>query len=326
MQDSSLVIICTAVMAVVTAVQQTNADNIFVVNYGVGGAGWVGEYTSSGATVNANLISGFNGPIGIAASGTNPFVTNAFSNAMNPLTQDVVGEYTTAGQVVNASLITGLNEPISIAASGGNLYVGSVNGGGTGTIGEYTTSGAVVNPSLVPTRGATTYGEPYGLAISGNDLFVSKPYYCNTVGKYDATTGATVNAAFLTGLNIPYGLAVYDGHLLVGNLNDGTVSEYDANTGALSNPTFIQMGANGPYGMTIHDGDLFATNYGAGTIGEYDATTGATINATLVTGLTVRPESYSPLSRHRFRARSMADCYCWLELAFLKLCAPSLGD
>ena len=38
--------------------------------------GTIGEYTTSGATVNASLVSGLNYPYGIAVSGSNLFVTN----------------------------------------------------------------------------------------------------------------------------------------------------------------------------------------------------------------------------------------------------------
>ena len=41
----------------------TAHGQIFVTN---GAAGTIGEYTTSGATVNASLVSGLNGPIGIA--------------------------------------------------------------------------------------------------------------------------------------------------------------------------------------------------------------------------------------------------------------------
>jgi hypothetical protein len=46
-----------------------------------------------------------------------------------------------------------------------------------------------------------------GLALSGNDLFVANQSG-TTVGEYDATTGAAINANFLTGLNLPAGLLV----------------------------------------------------------------------------------------------------------------------
>jgi hypothetical protein len=71
-----------------------SADTIFLTNY-VNGT--VGEYTTSGATVNASLISGLGGLSGIAVSGSNLFVANNLLGT--------IGEYTTAGATVNASLI-----------------------------------------------------------------------------------------------------------------------------------------------------------------------------------------------------------------------------
>jgi hypothetical protein len=73
-----------------------NADNIFVVNQG---ARTIGEYTTSGATVNAALISGLNSPTAIAVSGSDLFVVNAGSGT--------IGEYTTSGATVATALISG---------------------------------------------------------------------------------------------------------------------------------------------------------------------------------------------------------------------------
>ena len=47
--------------------------NLFVAN---SSSGTVGEYTTSGATVNAPLVSGLSYPWGIAESGSNLFFTN----------------------------------------------------------------------------------------------------------------------------------------------------------------------------------------------------------------------------------------------------------
>jgi len=68
----------------------------------------------------------------------------------------------------------------------------------------------------------------------------------NTIGEYNATTGAAINASLIKGLNRPNGIALSGGHLFVTNQGGGTNN---------------------------------------GTIGEYDATSGATINAALVSGL-----------------------------------------
>ena len=80
------------------------AQNLYVANFD---NSTVGEYTISGSTVNASLISGLNVPEGIAISGNDLFVAN-FSNG-------TVGEYTTSGATVNASLISGLDRPYDIA-------------------------------------------------------------------------------------------------------------------------------------------------------------------------------------------------------------------
>ena len=56
------------------ALMSTNAargDIIFVTNFG---NDTIGEYTTSGTTVNASLISGLSSPEGIAVSGSDLFV------------------------------------------------------------------------------------------------------------------------------------------------------------------------------------------------------------------------------------------------------------
>jgi len=116
--------------------------------------GTIGEYTTSGGTVSASLISGLNYPYGIAVSGSNLFVANPFNNT--------IGEYTTSGGMVTPSLISGLIAPTGIAVSGSNLFVASQNiGSFDATIGEYTTSGGTVNASLI--SGLTT---AYGIAVA----------------------------------------------------------------------------------------------------------------------------------------------------------------
>ena len=130
----------------VLAMAGTAHAQIIVANYT---NSTVGEYTTAGATVNASLVSGLNGPYGIAVSGGNIFVAN-FNNA-------TIGEYTIAGATVNASLVSGLNGPIGIAVSGGNIFVANLN---NNTIGEYTTAGATVNASLV-----SGLNGPEGIAV-----------------------------------------------------------------------------------------------------------------------------------------------------------------
>ena len=68
------------------------------------------------------------------------------------------------------------------------------------TVGEYTTAGAPVNPALI-----SGLSNPFGIAISGSDLFVAN--FNGTIGQY-TTAGATLNPALISGLIGPYAIAV----------------------------------------------------------------------------------------------------------------------
>src|SRR5216683_706202 len=137
-----LVLAGLAASAALCAMPGTARAQIFVTSNVVDGKDTVGEYTTSGATVNAALLSALGFPTGIAVSGGNLFVTS-----LNNGTNGTIGEYTTSGATVNAALVSGLNSPQGIAVSDGNLFV--VTNFNNGTIGEYTTSGATVNAALV---------------------------------------------------------------------------------------------------------------------------------------------------------------------------------
>jgi hypothetical protein len=110
------------------------------------------------------------------------------------------------------------------------------------------------------------------------------------VGEYNATTGAPINADFISGLNFPFGLALSGNTLFVANSASNTVGAYDATTGAPINASLI-TGLRDPYGLAASGNTLFVANIAnptepIGTVGEYDATTGAPINANFITGLT----------------------------------------
>ena len=87
-------------------------------------------------------------------------------------------------------------------ARGQNIFVTNFS---SGTIAEYTTSGTAVNASLV-----SGLDHPFGLALSGSDLFVTNEGDspgAGTIGEY-TTSGGTVNASLVSGLDNPYGIAV----------------------------------------------------------------------------------------------------------------------
>jgi len=112
-----------------------------------------------------------------------------------------VGDYNvTTGAAISSSFIIGLSDPDALALSGNTLFVATQSGGGVGTVGAYdATTGAAINASFI------TAGNffPSGLAVSGNNLFVSDATSNGTIGEYNATTGATISASF----TMPAGVA-----------------------------------------------------------------------------------------------------------------------
>jgi hypothetical protein len=228
----------------------------------------------------------------------------------------VIGKYdSTTGAAINATFITpGFGGPASLALSGNDLYVASNNTPNV-TVRTYdATSGSLNNASFI-----TVPTQPTGsFALDGSYMFVS--YSGGNVGKFDITTGAAINSAFITGVSGGVEMALsgnnlylrtnstvlqYDattGGLINGSFITGligidktieisgnrlflafsaTVREYDATTGALINGSFI-TGLSGAKAFAIDGNDFFVANNT--TIGKYDATTGSAINASFITG------------------------------------------
>jgi hypothetical protein len=279
------------------------SGEVFVANYG---SNTIGEYTTSGAAMHASLVSGVGDPFGIVVSGSDMLVLNYNTGK--------IGEYTTSGATVNASLISlgsggqatspgaGLAVAGSdLALSGSDLFVVDQ----MDTIGEYTTSGATVNSSLI-----SGLSGPYGIAISGSDLFVTNTHGGGTgdgtIGEY-TTSGATVNATLVTGLSEPAGIAVSGPDIFVVNDGSGSIGEYTT-SGSTVNASLVS-GLSEPVGIAMSGSDLFVANQESGTIGEY-TTSGATVNASLISGLSepggicVEPsEAVAPATQLAFAVR-----------------------
>jgi hypothetical protein len=106
----------------------------------------------------------------------------------------------------------------------------------------------------------------------------------NTIGEYDATTGAVINATLISGLKDPFGIVLLGSNLFVTNRNNSTIGEYNATTGAAVNVPLV-TGLSLPFGLATDGTDLFVASTTNKQVGEYNATTGATVNASLITGL-----------------------------------------
>lgn len=193
-----------------------NGSDIYINNGGANNT--VGEYTTSGGTVNSTLISGLNGLGGIVTDGSYLYVVNSGSGK--------IAKYTTSGTLVNSSLVSQLTSAGALAISGNDLFLGYTNG----AVGEWTTSGTLVSQFLLSGFSSGISA----LAISGNNLFVAGNN--GTIGEY-TTSGGILNASLVTGLTEgAYGMAATSSQLFVaqyGNaqLNAGSGSVYEYGLG-----------------------------------------------------------------------------------------------
>jgi len=102
-----------------------------------------------------------------------------------------------------------------------------------------------------------------------------------TVGKFDVS-GTVVNAALISGLSAPFGIAASDTHLFVSNNNTGDIGQYGFD-GSMVNSALISL--PGVTGVTVSGTDIFLSSQFDGTIKRYN-TAGALINGSVASGLT----------------------------------------
>jgi hypothetical protein len=255
--------------ALAWATPSSTHGQIYVTNF-LGNT--IGEYSMSGGTINAALVTGLNSPSGIVVSGGKLYVANF---AQGNAGAGSIGEYdATTGAAINPSLITGLNGPINVAVAGGHLYVGSFD---DSTISVYdAAAGAPVSTPLISGIFAGR------LALSGSNLYALSDAY--TVGEY-TLTGATVNSTLASGLPLsPDCVTASGSQLFLSYVGTSTVGKYDAVTGAVINAALVS-GLSSPRGTAVSGSNLFVANAQGNTIGEYDTTTGAPVNTVLISGL-----------------------------------------
>ena len=214
-----------------------SGSSLFVANHVIG---TISEFTTSGALVNASLVSGLNQPTAVAVSGSDLFVEN--------LGDGTIGKYNAiTGATVNAPLVSGLtNSQVFIAVSGSDLYVMQDKGSPLhDTISKYSTSGVLENDSMI-----TGLVIPKALAASGSDLFVSLPF--QGIAEY-TTSGNLVNSKLVPPLPDVCGIAASGPGLFVINFNGGTIGEYDATTGATINASLVSGLSNPAYIAVVTD-------------------------------------------------------------------------
>jgi hypothetical protein len=161
---------------------------------------------------------------------------------------------------------------------------------GSKTVGKYdAVTGGAINATLISSSQMGLNG-PDSLAVDGNNhLFVVTtsnvaPVPDDTIGQFDATTGATINPSFIS-TSYTFGLAT-DGHsrLFVPSYTRG-VAAYDATTGATNNANLIRFGGGIDSIAWDHNNGIIVPSFIDGTVGRYDSVTGSPLNATLISGL-----------------------------------------
>lgn len=179
-----------------------SGNYIYVANYELNSISRIDATTGEG---DAYFIEGGNTvplayPYAVAIKGSVLYVSNNYLNANDDVyisTYDV-----TTGTLINANFIQIATGGLyGLAVKDNHLFV-SIYDGSPPRGAEYNaTTGALINNSFV-----TTVGEPWGLAVVGNTLFVVSQNE-NIIYEFDATTGAQLSQS-ITVADTPTAISV----------------------------------------------------------------------------------------------------------------------
>ncbi len=160
-----------------------------------------------------------------------------------------------------------------------DLFVSDLYGGSG--ISEYTPSGARVAKPLIA---GSEVSQPFGMAISGNTMYVAN-MGSDTIATYNATTGAAINTSFISGvgLNQPADLLLSCDTIYVariggsgpGDAYHGAIYAFDATTGAMIGTGPLATGLDYAEYMALSGNNLYVSTWNSVT--EINATTGAII-------------------------------------------------
>jgi hypothetical protein len=188
-----------------------------------------------------------------------PIHPNIPSNAGSPATSYSITPALPTGLALSSStgVVTGIPTAVSPSAN-------------------YTVTGT-------NSAGSTTVPLNITVNVRAQLLVCTFPGDFGTLGEYDALTGATTNASFLTDPSAQVSFVASGNVLYVADPGTNNLEEYNATTGAVINANFI-TGLFYPSCIAINGNTLFIAD-ADNTISTYDATTGAVIAADFVTGL-----------------------------------------
>lgn len=231
----------------------------------------VGEFTTSGETVDASLIqqssTTYNWNNGGLAYDGNGHLFVGTGNA--------VGEYTTAGTVVNSSLISSLNDVFSIVVDGGHLFVIWETTEYVPYVAEFSTNGTPINVSLISLNGKN------GVSLRGDGnghLFLLTG---STIEEY-ATSGAALYLPLVNFSSYCNAFAVDKSGYIYADNGNGGVSKYTM-TGTLVDASLISGLPSSLSDITVDaNGNVFLLM--GNSIAEYSSS-GLLIKSSIISGL-----------------------------------------
>jgi len=192
----------------------------------------------------------------------------------NNYTRNNVGRITLGGLVVAALALAAT----SVQADD-DLFVSDLYG--NSGVSEYTPAG---NPVAQPFIPGSDLSQPFGMAISGNTMYVAN-MGSDTISTYDATTGAPINASFISGvgLNQPADILLSGDTLFVASIggsgpsdaNQGAVYAFNALTGAMIGTGPLATGLDYSEYLALSGNNLYVSTWDSVT--EINATTGAIV-------------------------------------------------
>lgn len=249
------------------------------------GTSAVGAFKSTGATINANFVTGLAGFGGIVQSGNILYVTSVVVSSNGESSQNVVATYNaTTGALINPSFVAyPVNvefQPAGMCISDGYLYVVAT---AQNAISKFDATTGEGNPYFIQNQSNNGLNGSYAIAIKGKIIYVTNNYLNPNgyyyISEYNADTGKLINANFIqvTTSGELYGLAVKDNHLFVTQYGgSSSVAEYNATSGAVINPNFIPLPET--WGIAVSGNTLFVASYNQAVVYEYNATTGAQLS------------------------------------------------
>jgi hypothetical protein len=179
-----------------------SGNNLYVANYEQNSIARIDATTGVG---DANFIpvgdvNPLAYPYALAIKGNVLYVTNNYLNANDDV---YISEYDAdTGALINANFIQIATGGLyGLAVKNNHLFV-SIYDGSPARVAEYNaTTGALINNSFI-----TTVGEPWGIAVIGNTLFVASQNQ-GIIYEFDATTGAQLSQS-ITLATVPTAIAV----------------------------------------------------------------------------------------------------------------------